>query len=191
MPGGALNQGTKEPPPFSDWRMPKPNRSSRPRWSLPYQTVRRLSVRSRGKKNWWGGGKHAIDPAVSFRDQCPMPDGEVSILGVRGRLIAVEFPFSVHPGESHRLTRLRECEAGVVQDRASILLRVDDRLDVNEPGARVDRQIRSSPENGPHVTSPIATVARVTMAGHPSALQVSASTGTSGKGGLPAYRRRR
>ena len=134
MPGGALNQGTNEPPPRSDWRMPKPKRSSSPRCPRPYQTVLRFSVRSRGKKNWWGGGKHATDPKAVSAIKVRCRTARVAIRGVRGRLIAMELPFGVHPGEADRLARCRERQAGVVEDRPSILLCVDDRLDVQQAG---------------------------------------------------------
>ena len=122
MFGGALNHGTNEPPPVSDWRMPKPNRSRVCGGPGHTRPCVRFSVRSRGKKNWWGGGKHAIEPDRGLGDQCAMPDGQVAVPGVRGRLIAVELPFGVHPGETRRLAGFRQCQTGVVQDRPAILL---------------------------------------------------------------------
>ncbi len=139
VPGGALNQGTYEPPPRSAWRMPKPNRDSSPRWSRPYQTVFRLSVRSRGKKNWCGGGKHATDPSQFPRSRCGAgpPGGDRAVVG--RRVLSLQLPLGVDPGES-RLARRRQREAGVVENRPAVFLGVDDRFDVHQARSAIERE---------------------------------------------------
>ena len=95
----------------------------------------RLSVRSRGKKNWCGGGKHATEPEVGFRDQGAVPDGQVAIGGVRqaGRS-RWSFP-SVSTQANRSCSPMARAQAGVVEDRPPILLRVNDRLDVHQARA--------------------------------------------------------
>ena len=82
MPGGALNQGTYEPPPRSDWRMPKPNRSSSPRWSRPYQTVLEVVGQVAREEELVRGRETRHRARVGFRDQGAVPDRQVAIAGV-------------------------------------------------------------------------------------------------------------
>ena len=68
-----------------------------------------------------------------------MPDGQMTILGIVRWLGSFMLSLGIYPSESdHR--RRSQREAGVVQNRSPLKIGLDDRFDMNQPGAAIHRQ---------------------------------------------------
>ena len=107
----------------------------------------RLSVRSRGKKNWCGGGKQATEPAAGLGDQAcdaGRPGGDPRRPRLRPR--RAEASPRCRPRRSASCPAAIERQAGVVEDRPPILLGANDRLDVHQAGTAVDRELELARE---------------------------------------------
>ena len=82
-------------------------------------------------------GKTGDRARVPLCDQSSVPDRSVAILSAGIRLRLLQPTLGVHPREP-QVARLSDGQPSVIKDGASILVRVDDGLDVNEPGTAVD-----------------------------------------------------
>ncbi len=107
---------------------------------------------------------------IRLGDQEAMPDLERAIRGVRIRLTPPELAVGIHPGEI-RLARIRERQAGVVQDRPPIFAGPDDTLHMDQSGTVVDRDVELSGE-WPDREVADGDGRAVALTGHADSLQI-------------------